>query len=263
MGDPVVLGRVDRTMSDDTEVSVSAPEGESLRVNELYDRLTVQGEGPHVGRLCTFVRLYGCNLHCRWCDTPYTWDVDGRNGEAFPRAENTTTYLLDEVVAHVLDLGAPMVVVTGGEPMLQARSVLALARRLADHRVEVHVETNGTRPPAIDWTADPVAHYSVSPKLPSAGAGPNALLVDHLRAWARHPGAIFKVVCGNAGEVAEASALFDLCDVEPHARWIMPEGRTPGQVDASLARIADAAIAHRANLSPRLHVQVWGTMRGR
>lgn len=46
----------------------------SLVVSEVFGP-THQGEGPHAGQLCAFVRLMGCNLSCSWCDTPYTWDA--------------------------------------------------------------------------------------------------------------------------------------------------------------------------------------------
>ncbi len=234
-----------------------------MRVNEVYPRVTVQGEGPHVGRVCTFVRLYGCNLHCRWCDTPYTWDVDGRNGVAYPRAENVTDWTVDAVVEHVVGLNVPLVIVSGGEPLLQATELVQLAAALRDVGVETHVETNGTRPPPAPVAGDPISHYSVSPKLPSAEAGRNALLVDVMAMWAQHPRAIFKIVCSDPDEVRQACALFDLCQVRPEARWIMPEGRSQDDVESSLGRIVDAVIEHRANLSTRLHVLLWGTERGR
>ena len=44
-----------------------------LNVNEIFGP-TIQGEGPHTGRLVGFLRLAGCNLACSWCDTPYSWD---------------------------------------------------------------------------------------------------------------------------------------------------------------------------------------------
>lgn len=231
-----------------------------LRVNEVYDRPTVQGEGPHVGRVCTFVRLYGCNLHCRWCDTPYTWDTRGRNGVAFPRVDNSETWPVAEVVARVLDVAVPLVVVSGGEPLLQWRGVHALADALADEGVETHVETNGTLFPTEG--DDSIAHYSVSPKLSSADAGRPAT-DDVLHAWATHPRAVFKIVCATPDDVAEAVSLFNRVQVPYHARWIMPEGRTTDDVDRSLRAVIDAALLVRCNVSPRLHVTLWGSERGR
>ena len=46
----------------------------TLPLSEVFGP-TFQGEGPHAGRRCAFVRLGGCNLSCEWCDTPYTWDA--------------------------------------------------------------------------------------------------------------------------------------------------------------------------------------------
>lgn len=246
----------------DTDLPSDAVPVTTLRINEVYDRPTVQGEGPHVGRSCTFVRLWGCNLHCRWCDTPFTWDIEGRNGTPYPRQGNVTDMPIADVVDRVLAVGVPICVVSGGEPMLQARAVNDLAWSLSDHSVETHVETNGTRPPPpLDF--DAVIHYSVSPKLPSAEAGPYALMLPALHAWAEHPRAIFKVVCSTASEVHDAYALFNTLGVRNDARWIMPEGINEHQLDASLQHIIDAAMYYRLNVSPRLHVTLWGNERGR
>lgn len=231
-----------------------------LRVAEVYDRLTVQGEGPHVGRVCTFVRLYGCNLHCRWCDTPFTWDTEGRNGRIYPAGDNHSRLSVETIVARVVALRAPLVIITGGEPLLQYSGVKALAHELHRFAVEVHVETNGTIPPQGD---DGVAHYTVSPKLPSAGAGPKALPIPSLLAWSVHPRAVFKVVVSDPDEVRQADELFDLLHVPARARWVMPEGIDALTLNCTLRRIADEAIVRRLNISPRLHVDAWGNTRGR
>lgn len=233
----------------------------NLRVSEVYDRPTIQGEGPHAGRLCTFVRLYGCNLHCAWCDTPFTWDTEGRNGTMYPRSLNMTEVTVDDVVEAILPMRVPLVVVTGGEPMLQLTGVLELADVLHEYEVAVHVETNGTRRPPAGGS---VQHWSVSPKLTSARSGWHwAEHTDVLAEWARHPRAIFKVVANSPDEVAEADRMFTQIGARPQQRWIMPEGTTSTDVDASLRAITDAALRHNMNVSPRLHVTVWGNERGR
>lgn len=85
-----------------------------LVVNEIFGP-TIQGEGPSSGRRCGFHRLGGCNLSCRWSDTPYTWDWTGvsDSGNALdPRVE---LMLKDscEVVDEILTMGVDLVVVTG------------------------------------------------------------------------------------------------------------------------------------------------------
>lgn len=238
-----------------------------LRLNEIYGRATVQGEGPYAGRLCTFVRLYGCNLNCRWCDTPFTWDTTGRNGVVFPRADNVFTLSVDEVMEQVVKLDVPICVVSGGEPMLQSAGVFELAKLLHDVAgIDTHVETNGTRPPPPVTghpATDPVDHWSVSPKLRSADAGHAALNVPTLERWARHPRAIFKIVCGSVEDVREAHGLMELVGVPNARRWIMPEGKTVGELASSQSAVVDCALEHGLNISPRLHVSLWGNERGR
>jgi organic radical activating enzyme len=115
-----------------------------LGVAELF--YSVQGEGTWTGTPAVFVRLAGCNLNCRFCDTDYSL-----RSFASPA----------ELVAQVRELGGdcPMVVLTGGEPLAQTESSDLIAALIADGR-RVHVESNGTIPvelPDAVW-------LTVSPK---------------------------------------------------------------------------------------------------
>lgn len=123
---------------------------ERLRVNEIFH--SIQGEGTRAGTPCTFVRLTGCHLRCRWCDTAY----------AFEEGEWLS---LDDVLARVRAFGCPTVEVTGGEPLLQP-AVYPLLSRLADEFDCVLIETSGAVP--IDRTDHRVVRI-VDIKCPGSG----------------------------------------------------------------------------------------------
>ena len=91
--------------------------------------LTIQGEGPHSGLPAVFVRLAGCNLTCKLCDTQYT---AGR--------VHRMPATLAEMVSNVLPSG--LVVLTGGEPYRQ--HLLPFVSLLLDRGHKVQIETNGT-----------------------------------------------------------------------------------------------------------------------
>ena len=138
----------------------------SYQVKEIF--LTLQGEGAQAGRVAVFCRFAGCNLWsgreadraraiCRFCDTDFV-GIDGAGGGSFADAE-----ALVAAVARVWDGrgGKPLVVCTGGEPLLQLDAALTAAFRAAGF--EVAVETNGTcqAPAGLDWIC-------VSPKAGTA-----------------------------------------------------------------------------------------------
>jgi 7-carboxy-7-deazaguanine synthase len=128
-----------------------------LLVNEIF--YTFQGEGPDAGRPAVFVRLAKCNLRCYFCDTDFEKGTMLTAREAFDRIAKI-------LKPDVCDL----VVITGGEPLLQ--NILPLVRRLNDICVSVAVETAGTI--AVPGMSDLFKHdrsYSgniivVSPKTP-------------------------------------------------------------------------------------------------
>jgi 7-carboxy-7-deazaguanine synthase len=123
---------------------------DSLVIHEIYR--SIQGETSFAGRPCTLVRLSGCNLRCRWCDTPQAF----HGGTRLPRAE---------VVRQALELGTPIVLVTGGEPLLQP-AALPLLQDLCDAGRTVMLETSGER----DISAvDPRVHRIVDMKAPGSG----------------------------------------------------------------------------------------------
>lgn len=100
-----------------------------VRVNEIF--YSIQGESTFAGRPCVFVRLTGCNLRCRWCDTEYSF-YEGRQMQ------------VAEVVGRVQAYGGKLVEVTGGEPLLQ-KGVHALFAALLAENYTVMVETSGER----------------------------------------------------------------------------------------------------------------------
>ncbi|MBI4381969.1 MAG: radical SAM protein [candidate division NC10 bacterium] len=100
----------------------------ALQVNEIF--YSVQGESTYAGRPCVFVRLTGCNLRCRWCDTAYAF-YDGE------------TLTVEQVLERVRAYKCPLVEITGGEPLLQDE-VHFLIDRLLVEGYEVLVETGGS-----------------------------------------------------------------------------------------------------------------------
>lgn len=230
----------------------------TLPVSELFGP-TIQGEGPASGRVAWFLRLGGCNLTCRDCDTPYTWD--GRRYDL--RAEIARRPAVDLIKQLT---GARLLILTGGEPLLHQRS--AALRLLVDavtNSGEVHVETNGTVPPA-GWLVDnPYVEFVVSPKL----AGPMSqdpqhrrLVPDALTRWAELAAAgraSWKMVCRTPADVRAAVDLADQYQTPRSAVWVMPEGTTPGVVITRARGIADTALGHGLNISLRTHVLLWPT----
>ena len=106
-------------------------------ITEIFK--SIQGEGTRAGLPCIFVRLTGCNLRCVWCDTAYAF-------------HGGTKYALDEVITKVRELAgangngarAPLVELTGGEPLLQPETP-ELAERLLCEDFTVMIETSGER----------------------------------------------------------------------------------------------------------------------
>jgi 7-carboxy-7-deazaguanine synthase len=134
----------------------------SYAVKELF--LTLQGEGGQAGRAAVFCRFAGCNLWsgreedrveavCNFCDTDFV-GLDGPGGGRFANAETLASAVR---AAWTGQGGRPLVVCTGGEPLLQLDPPLIAA--LHAHGFEIAVETNGTiqAPDGIDWVC-------VSPK---------------------------------------------------------------------------------------------------
>jgi 7-carboxy-7-deazaguanine synthase len=122
----------------------------SLLVCELF--ASIQGESSYAGYPCAFVRLAGCNLDCTWCDTPYA-------------REGGTPMETADVVARVMDLGLPLVEITGGEPLLQGDTP-GLASALLERGLTVLLETNGSRDITL---VDPGVVTILDVKCPSSG----------------------------------------------------------------------------------------------
>lgn len=226
-----------------------------LLVSEIFGP-TLQGEGPSLGRPCGFVRLGGCNLDCSWCDTPYTWDWSRYR----PRTELSRVDV-DEVVARLDAMAVDMVVVTGGEPLLQQDRLHPLLLAARSRRWWVEVETNGTIEPA-GRIVDLVGRFNVSPKLANSGIPEErrlkAAALSALMATGR---AVFKFVVETAADVDEVAVIAGRHALEPV--YLMPQATTAEAVVAGLARVARPAMERGFRLTPRLHVMLWGDQRGR
>jgi 7-carboxy-7-deazaguanine synthase len=230
----------------------------TLPVSEIFGP-TLQGEGPAAGRCATFVRFMGCNLSCSWCDTAYTWDATRHDLRA------GTTHLSPAVIAaSVTTIGAPIVVLTGGEPLLnQDRPGWTELLGLLVRRHRIHLETNGTELP--NWpTLRHAETICVSPKLANAGkhrGHQDPTLNEGYTALAQtHKSIHLKVVCQDADDVTNAAQL--AIGWPPDRVWVMPEGTTPEVLAQRWPIIAEAAARHRINATHRLHVLAWGDERG-
>jgi len=245
-----------------------------LDICEIF--ISIQGESTQCGRLCSFVRLFGCNLRCRWCDTAYACgdgaagemsvdevigvleNIYANGGAGIEAAVNTGSVGIGINAAVKAGGGVTterrLVEITGGEPLLQP-SAVTLCDRLLALGYEVMIETNGSQ----DISAVPEGvRRVVDVKCPGSGSGGSFLAdnLNHIRAddelkfvlasiedaaWARN-------FCGHNGLIGRCPVIFSpatpLLPCSILAGW-MVESRLSG-----------------VRLGVQLHKAIWGDRRG-
>lgn len=147
---PILADRPGRGAFAARMTRVAARPPGTLLVHEIY--ASIQGESTYAGLPCTFVRLTGCPLRCRWCDTPHAFTEGG-------------PLTISEIVRRAEELGPRLVEVTGGEPLAQPECD-ALLTALADRGLAVLLETSGAISIA---TVDPRVVVVLDLKCPSSG----------------------------------------------------------------------------------------------
>lgn len=243
-----------------------------LLVSEIFGP-TFQGEGRSVGRLCVFLRLGGCNLHCSWCDTPYTWAFDRRHarmhesGKQYDPEVEMRRMSPEDVIAELLKLRGTtdetLLVVSGGEPMLQQDSLYEVLSFFD----EVEIETAGTIVPTslrgIDFQH---VRFNVSPKLKHSGNELELRRNWNALEWLATLNSIFKFVVTAEtwdADVKEIEEIQLKLRLPPGWIWIMPIGTYKLEQLHSLEYFADKVLEQGWNLTPRLHTLIWGNTRAR
>jgi 7-carboxy-7-deazaguanine synthase len=222
-----------------------------VKISEIF--YSLQGEGGLVGMPSTFVRTSGCNLRCRWCDTPYTsWNPEG---------EEMT---IDAIMAATRTYAASHVVVTGGEPMI-APGIGELTARLKRAGMHVTIETAGTV--FSDVQCDLL---SISPKLSnSTPQGPFAAQHERLRIqpetlmklMAAHDYQL-KFVIAERSDLAEIRSLVKTLGAPRRNVILMPEGVDINVLRERTTWVAELCKAEGYRFTPRLHVELYGNKRG-
>ncbi len=121
-----------------------------LIITEIYP--SIQGESSYAGLPCTFIRLTGCPLRCRWCDTTYS----------FEGGKHVT---VEDILVQVAQHGIPLVELTGGEPLAQ-KETIKLAQLLGDQGYKVLIETGGSEDVS---QLDARVHIIMDIKCPGSG----------------------------------------------------------------------------------------------
>ncbi|MBU1006368.1 MAG: 7-carboxy-7-deazaguanine synthase QueE [Candidatus Omnitrophica bacterium] len=128
-----------------------------VKIIEIFS--SIQGEGPYVGEEQAFVRLYGCNLACKFCDESSKSEF--------------TEYFADGLIGRIINEGRKTISFTGGEPLLQAESLREIFQVLKEKGSRIYLETNGTLKDELLKVIDYVDVISMDVKLPSStGCGP-------------------------------------------------------------------------------------------
>lgn len=229
----------------------------SVKISEIF--YSIQGEGKLSGVPSAFVRASGCNLRCTWCDTPYaSWNPEGDE------------LAVGQIVDQVSSFQCRHVVVTGGEPLIMP-DIVELCDALHHRAFHITVETAAT-------VFKPLKMHlaSLSPKLSNSTPHDREggrfvesherqrINIDVIQRFIdTSPEFQLKFVVSREEDLNEIEQIlvrlhgFDADDV-----LLMPEGITAEALDSRSAWIAETCKRTGYRFCPRLHVALYGNMRG-
>lgn len=227
-----------------------------MKIADLF--FSIQGEGRLTGVPSAFVRTTGCNLRCSFCDSEYTsWRPKGRS------------MTVAEVLAGLEAFPTRHAVVTGGEPLL-APEIEALCAGLRERGYHITVETAATifKPVACDLA-------SLSPKL--ANSVPREreggrwaerhdrlrLRCDVIQAFMDRGDYQLKFVVDRPEDVAEVETILErLTAVDRTKVLLMPRGVTRDELDCRAVWLIEMCKERGFRYCPRLHIELYGNLRG-
>lgn len=230
-----------------------------MRVTETF--YSLQGEGILAGTPSVFVRLAGCPLRCRWCDTRYAWDFAGG-----------TDCVLPDLIEQIERRPCRFVVITGGEPLVgpdvTPRADLAeLTQRLKAVNKHITIETAG-----IVFVGDLACDLmSISPKLGNSVPSEPDLATAHERTRCSREALAalietypcqLKFVVDSQRDIGEIQALLrHLPPVAAERILLMPQATTPDELLARAPFVAQLCKDTGFRFGQRLHVLLWGNRR--
>ncbi len=182
-------------------------------VREIFSSL--QGEGVQVGQRMTFVRLYGCNLSCAYCDTR---EARSKNGAfLYKDAVFVNPVTPDFVVDKIEDR---LVAFTGGEPLLQRDFLHEICIRLSELKKSLYLETNGSLPESLERLVGYFDYVALDFKIPSA-TGQAELWAEHERSLisAANKNVFVKIVITNDIQMRE---ILTVCEIVARVRKSIP-----------------------------------------
>ncbi|MCP4263016.1 MAG: 7-carboxy-7-deazaguanine synthase QueE [Planctomycetes bacterium] len=224
-------------------------------INEIF--YSLQGEGFLAGIPSVFVRLAGCPLRCRWCDTKYAWDQ--RAGE---------DYKVADIIETTQKWPCKFIVITGGEPMINS-DLLLLVKDLKTTGKHITIETAG-----IAYIPGmPCDLMSISPKLSNS-------VPDDEKASAVHENSRldiavlqelvdkheyqFKFIVDSQDDLPEIQLTIEkIGSVNPEKVMLMPQAATRDQFLAKSPMVAEMCKQTGYAFSQRLHVLLWNNQKGR
>ena len=227
----------------------------TMQVNEIFK--SIQGEGPNFGKPAIFLRTAQCNLKCTWCDTKYTWDWENYD---FQKEVNEMT--IDEIKGAILDLEINHLVITGGEPLLQQDDLADLLSFLKPN-FYVEIETNCTILPN-KMLIDLVDQWNVSPKTENSG-NPLELYENNecYYFFANQENCFFKYVVENEADIPEIKKFVTKYKIPEKRVQLMTQASTKEEIRIREKSISELAKSNNFTFSPRLHVAMWGSQRGK
>ncbi len=205
--------------------------------------VSINGEGQRAGQLAVFIRFFGCNLRCAYCDTAWAWEFD-QPGERLSA---------QQIYEYIKQTGVCNVTLTGGEPLLQPDILSLLQILAADRQISVEIETNGSQPLDKVLALPNRPLLTVDYKLPASGME-NLMQTAGLTRLDKRD--VVKFVCGSQEDLrraAEVCAQFQLC-----ARTNVYLSPVWGQIQP--ADMVDFMRANRMNnvsLQLQLHKFIW------
>ena len=167
-----------------------------MKISEIF--LSISGESSGVGLLTTFIRMFGCNCDCTYCDSIYS--IRGTDYEDLT---------IHEIMQRVHELDCSRIILTGGEPLLIQSNAEDLIRRLVMEGYDVEIETNG----AIDLKPfrKYSAQFTMDWKCPSSGMN-DKMIFENLKVLNHHD--VLKFVVGSKEDLEEALRIVPLTEAQ-------------------------------------------------